>query len=123
MIGWLCISETPYFDVKLGKPSFKQRPVLIIGQSDSDDYAVLPVSRVTKKQYLHQNFDIPVDPAIYSKSGLKVISYVRTHKQTVVNRSAITAQLCDLRTEYPNLYLSIASKLDEYNRTLFVDIL
>lgn len=123
MIGWLCMSVTPYYDVKLGKQSFKQRPVLIIGQADSEDYAVLPVSRVTKKQYLHPDFDIPVDPAIFDKSGLKVISYVRTHKQTVVNRYAITAQLCDLRSEYPDLYLSIASKLDEYNKTIFAEIL
>lgn len=123
MIGWLCISVTPYYDVKLGRQSLKQRPVLIIGQADSEDFAALPVSRVTNKQYLHPYYDVPVDPAVFAASGLTVLSYVRTHKQTIVNRHAITTYMCDLRSTYPDLYVDIASKLEEYNKALFADIL
>ena len=48
MVGWICSSTTPYYDVKFGYNAFKQRPVLIIGDLISNDYTALPISTVTK---------------------------------------------------------------------------
>lgn len=118
MTGWICTSVTPYYDVKAKKQALKSRPVLVIGQADSEDYAVLPISRVTNKAYLSDVYDIEIDPANFPHSGLTQVSYVRTHKQIYVNRHAITAKICNLKATYPDLYLEIAAKLEQYGRTL-----
>ena len=97
--------------------------MLIIGEADSQDYAALPVSRVTKDKYLHPLYDIQVIPDAFPLTKLKETSYVRTHKQTVINVHAITAHVCDLRSVYPELYLSIVTRLEEYNSRLFSQIL
>lgn len=123
MIGWICTSVTPYFDVKTKSQALKKRPVLVIGKADSEDYNVLPISRVTNSVYLSKVYDIMVDPAEFPCAGLTQVSYVRTHKQIYVNRYAITDKICDLKTTYPDLYLKIAVKLEEYNKTLFDGIL
>lgn len=47
MTGKAYVSTFQYYDVRSKKMSFKSRPVLVIGQADASDYAVLPISRVT----------------------------------------------------------------------------
>ena len=123
MTGWICTSVTPFFDVKTKTQGFKSRPVLVIGQADSEDYAVLPISRVTNSAHLSNVYDIKIDPAIFPCSGLTQVSYVRTHKQIFVNNHAITGKICDLKTTYPDLYLEIAVKLEEYNKVLLDNII
>ena len=59
MIGFLCCSTLPYYDFAAKQNKFKIRPVLIIGRADTGDYNVLPVSRVTNKQFIHPFYDIP----------------------------------------------------------------
>lgn len=123
MIGWICTSVTPFYDIKTKKQSFKQRPVLVIGQADSHDFAVLPISRVTNRQYLHAIYDVPVDPAAFPSSGLNQLSYVRAHKQMYVNRHALTGQVCDLKSVYPDLYLDIVIKFEDFQRKLLENII
>lgn len=123
MTGWICTSVTPYFDVKTKTQGLKSRPVLVIGQADSEDYAVLPISRVTNRAHLSDVYDIKIDPAIFPGSGLAQVSYVRTHKQIFVNNHAITGKICNLKGTYPDLYLKIAVKLEEYNKVLFDNII
>ena len=123
MTGWMCTSVTPYLDIKTKTQRLKSRPVLVIGQADSEDYAVLPISRVTNSAHLSDVYDVKIDPATFPDSGLAQVSYVRTHKQIFVNNHAITGKICDLKTVYPDLYLEIAVKLEEYNRELLDNII
>lgn len=115
MIGEIRWILTPFYDIAQSRNSFKKRPALIFAQSDSGDYNILPLSRVTRKENIHPVFDKKIDPAVYPKTNLTAVSYVRTHKQTVANIAEISGLVCDLRKEYPDLYLEILSLLESYN--------
>lgn len=115
MIGEIRKTITPFWDVKCNKMSYKSRPALIIAKADTDDYVVLPVSRITKKNNLDVKYDVEVDPAIYPMSNLTNISYVRTHKQTIINASQIADCIGDIKGNYEELYLSILEKREEFS--------
>ncbi len=85
MIGEAYWATFKYFDMKSNKMAFKKRPVLIIGKADKKDWVVLPVSRVTRKENLDLYYDFEINVSDYPKMPLKQTSYVRTHKQTVLN--------------------------------------
>ncbi len=124
MIGKVCYSLTPYYDKTIGRNSFKKRPVLIIGNADSGDYNVLPLSRVTNSKMIDAYYDIPVSPLVYPKLNLTTLSYVRTHKQTFVNQASISSQIMgDMKSDYPDLYLDVLSKLEDYNKKLLKNAL
>jgi len=123
MIGEIYSFITPYFNSTLKKNSFKSRPVLIIGKANIGDYNVLPISRVTHKVNLDANFDIPIDPNIYPKLGLKSFSYVRTHKQMFAHQGELINHIGNMKVDYEDLYLAILIKLEEYNKTLISNAL
>lgn len=119
MIGKVCYSLMPYFNAAAKTNAFKSRPVLIIGVADSGDYNVLPLSRVTNSRMIDKDYDVPVSPAAYPKLNLTAQSYVRVHKQTVVNKNSIsTKNMSDMKTDYPDLFIDILSKLEDYNKKL-----
>lgn len=113
--GKICVSVIAFYNSKTGKREFKSRPVLVLAKIDHGDYAVLPVSRVTKTEYLHPRYDIPVTCHEFPALHLDYDSYIRTHKQTVINEKDITSELSDCRTEYPDLYVDILAHLEEFN--------
>lgn len=121
LTGQIWVSVTPFYDVVKKCNSFKKRPVLIIGKADSGDYNVLPVSRVTNKQYLDPDYDIPLIKAAYPLLNLSCDSFVRVHKQTTVNKNSITSQISDLKNDYPELFEQVMSKLKEYNDKLYTN--
>lgn len=118
MVGWICSSTTPYYDVKIGHNAFKQRPVLIIGGLISNDYTALPISTVTKRENLHFIYDIKVEPILYPRLKLNKDSFIRVHKQTIIHQAAISYKISNLKTEYPDLYLLVLERLSEYNANL-----
>ena len=79
MIGKVCLFIAPFYDTTTNQNAFKTRPSLVIGEADSGDYNILPISRVTNRKYLDSDYDILVNPSIYPKLNLDVISYVRVH--------------------------------------------
>lgn len=115
--GTICVSLTPFYNVGSGKYDFKKRPVLIIGTADFGDYNVLPISRITKSSNMDSDYDIQVDPSIYPNLKLSTLSYIRVHKQTVVNKATLN-EISNLKSEYPILYNLILDKLEEYNTTM-----
>ena len=123
MIGKICSFITPYYDSVTKRNSFKSRPVLIIGVPDAGDYNVLPISRVTNQLNLDPNYDFPIDPNNYQLLNLTSKSYVRIHKQLFVHNSAIGKVICDMKADYPDLFLAVLAKLEEYNVNLINDAL
>lgn len=115
MIGKVCISITPFFDMRTGKKSFKQRPVLVIGGPRNDDYTVLPVSSVSRKKNLDPQYDKEVEPAMYPKLNLTKQCYVRTHKQTTIHKADLVKTIADMKQDYEELYLEILSLLEQFN--------
>ncbi len=118
MIGKLYKSWTPFYDNKTQKVSFKSRPCLIIAQADSEDYVILPISKITHKQNVDPIYDIPIDPAIYPKTNLTDFSYVRTHKQTTAHRKYLKDGFSDLKAEYEELYLDILDKREQFSKNI-----
>ena len=118
MIGKVYISVFPFYDIKLKKQSFKKRPILIIGQADIDDYVVLPISRVTNKSHLDSYYDVEILPSNVPLLNLSQTSYIRTHKQAILNIRELTRELIDFRLEYENIYLDVLTKVEEFQKKL-----
>lgn len=118
-IGEIRYSTTPYYNIQTHTNDFKKRPVLIIGEADSSDYTVLPLSRITNQNMIDPNFDIKIIPQNYPKLTLTAVSYVRTHKQTVVNKASIMGRVIgDVKKDYPTLFREIMNKLQEFNEQI-----
>lgn len=117
-IGEIRKTFTPYYDKVLKKQSIKSRPALIVGMADSSDYVVLPVSRVSIRSNLDPDYDIEVNPAKYPLLCLNAVSYIRTHKQTVIHAAEIGGAIGNLRNSYEDLYLTVIEKRDTFNRLL-----
>ena len=94
---------------------FKKRPVLLIAQADTDDYNIIPISRVTNRHNLDSVYDVMIDPAVYPNAGLAELSFARTHKQTTVHTGEIDGHISDLKSVYPDLYLYILEMREQYS--------
>ncbi|MCM1261274.1 MAG: hypothetical protein NC313_01030 [Butyrivibrio sp.] len=118
MIGKAYWAVFKYYDNKLHKAAFKKRPVLIIGQADSNDYIVLPVSRVTRKEHLDKHYDFEMQVVDYPKLHLKATSYIRTHKQTVINAGELSDCIVDFKDAYQDAYISVMALVEEFQQNL-----
>lgn len=118
MIGEIRKVFLSYFDVKTNKNSFKSRPALIIAKADDTDYVVLPVSSITRRENVNALYDVEVDPAVYPLLGLRNLSFVRTHKQTIANLASIGDMIGDMKGSYEDLYLEILEKRAEFSKNI-----
>ena len=123
MIGRIYTSLFPYYDKEKRKNEYKKRPVLIISGPHNNDYTVLPVSSVSMKSNLDSDYDIEIDPVKYPKLNLTQISYVRTHKQTIVHQGALASEIANMKSEYVDLYLEVLEKLENFNKRVMNDAL
>lgn len=118
MIGKVYWAFFKYYDSKSHKMAFKKRPILIIGQADSDDYVVLPISRVTIKEHLDQHYDFEMQVLDYPLLCLKATSYIRTHKQTVVNKGELSDCILNFGEKYSDAYIEVLALVEEFQRNL-----
>lgn len=120
MTGMICISAFKYYDNTKYKMAFKGRPVLVIGQADSGDYVVLPISRVTKRENIDAHYDYKMEPETYAGTDLQLAatSFVRTHKQAVLNDGDITKKVLNLKEEFPDEYSEIIDLVEEFQKEL-----
>lgn len=121
MIGKAYKSRVPYYDRISRTQKFKSRPCLIIGQADSGDYVVLPISSITDRSKADSIYDIPLDKATYT--FLNKDSFLRTHKQTVVNIASLRDQLSDFKALYEEAYLEALTKVEQFQKQLIADAL
>lgn len=118
MIGKMYWATFKFYDISKHRMAFKKRPVLIIGEADQKDYVILPVSRVTKKEHLDLNYDFEMQSKDYPSLSLKATSYVRTHKQAVVNNGDLADCIVDFKEEYPDAYISVIALVEEFQKEL-----
>jgi hypothetical protein len=118
MIGKICTSVFPFYDMVTRKTTYKVRPILIIGTPDTGDYNILPISKITRAENRNPIYDIKVIPAMYPLLNLRDVSYIRTHKQSYVHHTSINATIGDLKAAYEDLYLAVLEKLEQYNSEL-----
>lgn len=117
MIGKAYVSTFQFYNNHTHKMEFKNRPILIVGQADSTDYVVLPISRVTNFANLDNNYDVPIEPSDVPLMNLKQRSYVRTHKQCVIHLGELTKEIVDFKNEYPDIYINIIAKNGSISKT------
>lgn len=117
-IGEAYVSIFKFYDAKKGKMGFKKRPVLVIGKADDTDYVVLPISRVTKKENLDLVYDIEIKKEKFPLMNLKENSYIRTHKQTVLNKGDLIYKVVNIRSEYSNLYHKVIKNVESFQAEL-----
>jgi uncharacterized protein YifN (PemK superfamily) len=123
MIGKIYSSVIPYYDIKTHENSYKKRPVLIIGGPRNNDYTVLPISTVSRKENLDLEYDIEIDPLTYPLLNMNKVCYVRTHKQTIVHKASLTTEISDMKDSYENFYLTVLEKLEQFNNKIINDAL
>lgn len=121
MIGKVYKSIVPYYDRSARKQSFKSKPCLIIGQADVGDYVVLPISSISDKSKVNPAYDISLDCSVYT--FLHKDSYLRTHKQTVVNIALLKDQLVDFKSIYEEKFLESIIKVEEFQKQMTLDAL
>ena len=54
----------------------------------------------------------------YPKLSLKTTSYIRTHKQSVVNVGELADENADFRNEYSNAYIEVIALVEEFQKQL-----
>lgn len=118
MIGKACVSALKYYDTRAQKMSFKNRPVLIIGQADDTDFVVLPISTVSKKEFLDAVYDVRISPTNFQAMNLKQDSYIRTHKQTVISQTEISYDIADFKKLYPDKFSKILDKVRDFQEKM-----
>ena len=114
MIGKICTILSPFYDSENQKKAFKKRPALVIAGPRNNDYIILPVSSVSKKENLDNEYDIKIDPEKYPDLKLKKVSYIRTHKQTTVHRAEILGTISSLKEDYKDLYEKVIETWSEF---------
>lgn len=117
-IGEIRKTFTPFYDNTQGRMNIKSRPALIIAQADTEDYVVIPVSRITRQNNRDTTYDIEVDPVEYPMLNLNAVSYIRTHKQTVVHRAQIGDLIGELKSNYEDLYLLILELRERFSKEI-----
>lgn len=118
MIGKICKAMTPFYDQTKHQMSYKARPALVLANADVDDYVILPVSTISVKTNINPVYDIEVDPKLYPKLNLNKVSYVRTHKQTIIHRANLGDEIGNLKLNYEELYLKILEKREEFSSSI-----
>lgn len=114
MIGEIYIAIVPYFDVNSRQIKAKKRPVLIVADIDSRDYAFLPISTVKNSGYINPEYDIEINPESFPDTVLEK-SYVRANKQSYIHKYNLLYKTSDLKTKYPDLYETILQKREKFS--------
>ena len=118
MIGKAYISTFQCYDNRNRRMAFKNRPVLIVGKADASDYVILPISRVTNSANLDLDYDLQLTPQDVPLMNLSQISYIRTHKQSVVHAGELTREIVDFKKEYPDKYVDVIAKMEEFQKSI-----
>jgi len=118
LIGKMIIALTPYYNKVLNRMSYKGRPALIIANADDGDYVALPISTIKNERRRDKVYDIEIKPEDYPNLHLRETSYIRTHKQSIINISNISKknELIDLKSLYKDLYIQVLRKREEFSQ-------
>ena len=116
MIGKAYVSTFQFYNNRTHRMEFKSRPVLVVGKADETGYVVLPISRVTNNINLDADYDFQIDPQDVPLMNLTKTSYIRTHKQSVVHVGRLTKEIVDFKEKYPDKYLDVIVKMEEFQK-------
>ena len=110
MVGKVYLSVVEYYDSKTKTTRKKGRPVLVVAGPRNNDYTVLPISTIKRREHLDSDYDIPIETNIRAGLALSEECFIRTHKQTTVHMGALIKQKGDMKNDYPDLLSNRSAK-------------
>lgn len=124
-VGELRKVRTPFYDTKKSQMSTKSRPGIVIGvvSSTDNDLVVLPISTMSAVGYIDPYYDVFITRAAYPNLKSPRDCYIRTHKSTTVNEADTLAIGINLKSEYPDLFVDIMAKYEEFTRKVIDEAL
>ena len=123
LVGKVYLSVVEYYDSKTKTTRKKGRPVFVVAGPRNNDYTVLPISTIKRREHLDSDYDIPIETNIRAGLALSEECFIRTHKQTTVHMGALIKQKGDMKNDYPDLYLTALQKMEEFQRHIMDDAL
>lgn len=118
MIGKVYLSQVDFYDVRIKAMGRKARPVLIIGGPYENDYIVLPISTISRRETLNPHYDLLISPQERMALNLTRECFIRTHKQMTIHRAALIKELGDMKQLIPELYLKTIAKMEEFQKQI-----
>lgn len=118
MIGGVYLSIVDFYDTKLQRTSRKTRPVLIVDGPHENDYIVLPISTITKRQNLNPYYDILIPPQDRVTLNLPKECFIRTHKQVPIHGGSLHKLIGNMKSDIPDLYIDAIAKMEEFQRRI-----
>ena len=118
MIGKLFLSVVDYYDSRTRTTRRKGRPVLVIAGPRNNDYTVLPVSTITNRVHLDPVYDVSIGSAEQAAMNLGQECFIRTHKQMTIHAAALIREKGDMKTDFPELYLTALAKMEQYQQEI-----
>lgn len=116
MIGKVCISLVQYYDTKQKKTLMKKRPVLIISGPLNNDYTVLPISSISRRENVDYNYDIHICDEYREILNLDKDSFIRTHKQFTIHRASIYKPISDMKQLLPTFYSQVLNTMSKHQQ-------
>lgn len=118
MIGEIRKILTPFYNQRTRRMEMKTRPGLMVAKADSEDYVVLPISKISDSRRIDPVYDIKIDPAVYPLLMLNCVSYVRTHKQTVIHLAEIGDSISNMKAGYEDLFVEVLIKREQFSKEI-----
>ena len=118
MIGKVYQSVVDFYDLKTRSTRKKVRPVLIVGGPRNNDYIVLPISTVSKRENLDADYDILIDEAERGVLHLSQECYIRAHKQMPIHQAQLVRRKGDMKADLPDLYLLALEKMERFQKSI-----
>jgi len=67
---------------------------------------------------IDQHYDFEMQVVDYPQLCLKATSYIRTHKQTVINAGEFSDCIVDFKEVYQDAYISVMALVEEFQQNL-----
>lgn len=123
MIGEVHLSVVNFYDSSTRTTRRKTRPVLIVGGPRNNDYTILPISTITRRENVDKTYDIPISPSDRAILSLDRECFIRTHKQSPAHQAEIGKKLSDMKADLPDLYMDALTKMEQFQKSLIDEAL
>lgn len=118
MIGKVCLTRVDFYNAGTGRTERKTRLVLVVGGPSEDDYTVLPISTITRRENVNPYYDILISEQDRATLSLQRECFIRTHKQMAAHRGSIIKKIGDMRNDAPDLYIGAIEKMEEFQKNI-----
>ncbi|NCE63752.1 hypothetical protein D1159_03955 [Pseudoflavonifractor sp. 524-17] len=118
MIGKIYLTRVDFYNSRTGRTEQKTRPVLSVGGPNEDDYTILPISTISRRENVNYYYDIPISEQARAALSLDRECFIRMHKQMTAHRGSLIREIGDMRSDVPDLYINAIEKMEEFQNNI-----